>query len=84
MFQVITGGTYVWSFRTSVIRVWAGPVPMVQLLKCTAVEVVQTQPLETCLIRLCALFHAATFAVPFPESLTQLSNMHRRRGSTVQ
>ncbi|XP_042211264.1 cytochrome P450 4C1-like isoform X1 [Homarus americanus] len=40
IFQLICGGSYMWSLRTSIFRVWAGPVPIVQLLRCRPVEVI--------------------------------------------
>ncbi|KAK3875312.1 hypothetical protein Pcinc_019808 [Petrolisthes cinctipes] len=40
LFQVITGGSYIWSQITPLMRVWAGPFPLIQLFKCSVVEVI--------------------------------------------
>ncbi|XP_047474761.1 cytochrome P450 4c3-like isoform X2 [Penaeus chinensis] len=40
LFQVVKGGSYIWSYHTAVFRVWAGPFPLVQLFKCKAAEVI--------------------------------------------
>ncbi|KAK4313960.1 hypothetical protein Pmani_014705 [Petrolisthes manimaculis] len=38
LFQVISGGSYIWSQITPLMRVWAGPFPLIQLFKCSVVE----------------------------------------------
>ncbi|KAK4329599.1 hypothetical protein Pmani_000074 [Petrolisthes manimaculis] len=40
LFQVISGGSYIWSQITPLMRVWAGPFPLIQLFKCSVVEVI--------------------------------------------
>lgn len=44
VFQVVVGGAYMWSFRTPLFRVWAGPFPLVQLFNCSGVEVLLSSP----------------------------------------
>ncbi|XP_063614827.1 uncharacterized protein LOC134787925 [Penaeus indicus] len=40
LFQVVKGGSYIWSYHTALIRIWAGPFPLVQLFNCKTAEVI--------------------------------------------
>ncbi|XP_045615139.2 cytochrome P450 4C1 isoform X1 [Procambarus clarkii] len=40
LFQLIQCGSYMWSLRGPLFRVWAGTTPLVQLVQCSAAEVI--------------------------------------------